>query len=65
MKNYIKELFSVIIILSVVACKEKSSDDYVAYFGGEIVNPLNKYVLFCKDSKVIDTIPLKNDNTFL
>lgn len=40
------------------------SNDYTAYFGGEIINPTSKYVLFCKDSDVLDTIFLKSDNTF-
>ncbi len=44
--------------------KDFSGDNYVAYFGGEVANPNNPYVLFCKNNKVIDTIPLKKDNTF-
>jgi hypothetical protein len=36
----------------------------VAYFGGEIVNPNNPYVLFCKDNEVIDTIKLDKNNRF-
>lgn len=40
------------------------TDDYTAYFGGKVVNPNNRYVLFCKDSKVLDTIILNPDNTF-
>jgi hypothetical protein len=44
--------------------KDFSGDNYVAYFGGEVANPTCSYVLFCKDNKVIDTIPLKKDNTF-
>ncbi|RYG42950.1 MAG: hypothetical protein EOO01_22140, partial [Chitinophagaceae bacterium] len=45
--------------------KEFGRDDYRAWFGGEIVNPQNRYVLFCKDGDVLDTIPLKANNTFL
>lgn len=44
--------------------KEFSNDNYVAYFGGEVINPSNRFVLFCKNNEVIDTIPLKKDNTF-
>lgn len=40
------------------------NDDFKAYFGGEIVNPQSRYVLFCKDGDVLDTIPLKSNNTF-
>lgn len=40
------------------------TNDYSAYFGGKIVNPNNRYILFCKDAKVLDTIVLNPDNTF-
>ncbi len=36
----------------------------MAYFGGEIVNPNNPYVLFCKDNQVIDSIKLDKNNRF-
>lgn len=44
--------------------REFKNNDFTAYFGGEVTNPSNPYVLFCKDSEVIDTIPLQKDNTF-
>lgn len=48
-----------------VSCNKSSdSDNYTAYFGGKVINPNNRYVLFCKDSKVLDTIVLNPDNTF-
>ena len=48
-----------------VSCsKAFDSDNYAAYFGGKVINPNNRYVLFCKDSKVLDTIVLNPDNTF-
>jgi len=54
-----------LLILLLSSCKnEFTSDNYVAYFGGEVVNPNNRFVLFCKNNEVIDTIPLKKDNTF-
>ncbi|MGL2966000.1 peroxiredoxin family protein [Flavobacterium sp. XGLA_31] len=47
------------------SCKnEFKGNDYVAYFGGEIVNPNNPYVLFCKDNEVIDTLKLDKNNRF-
>ncbi len=47
------------------SCKnEFKSSDYVAYFGGEVVNPNNPYVLFCKDNEVIDTLKLDKNNRF-
>ena len=61
--------FLKIILISIatilISCKKKSkSDEYVAYFGGEITNPTNPYVLFCKNNVVLDSILLKKDNTF-
>lgn len=44
--------------------KEFAANDYVAYFGGEVLNPSAPYVLFCKENVVIDTIMLNKDNTF-
>jgi len=61
-KNYI---IPALILCLMTSCKKDfSGDNYVAYFGGEVANPTCSYVLFCKDNKVIDTIPLKKDNTF-
>ena len=48
------------------SCKnELISSGSVTYFGGEVANPTSRFVLFCKDNIVLDTIPLKVDNTFL
>jgi peroxiredoxin len=47
------------------SCKDEfKANDYVAYFGGEVVNPNNPYVLFCKDNEVIDTLKLDKNNRF-
>ncbi len=55
----------VALLLVLCSCKnEFAGDNYTAYFGGEIINPANRFVLFCKNNEVIDTIPLKKDNTF-
>lgn len=52
-------------LLALTACDKKyGRSDFTAYFGGEVVNPVNRYVLFCKDGEVLDTIPLRSDNTF-
>jgi hypothetical protein len=60
-----KLLLSVLGLFALVSCnKNFDNDDYTAYFGGKVVNPNNRYVLFCRDSKVIDTIVLNPDNTF-
>lgn len=58
-------LFYSFAIISIVGCKKDFSDDnYVAYFGGEVINPKNNYVLFMKDDEVIDTLYLNNKNQF-
>jgi peroxiredoxin len=61
--KFIALLLPLVALLS--SCKnEFKSNDYVAYFGGEIVNPNNPYVLFCKDNEVLDTIKLDKNNRF-
>lgn len=64
-----KNIKHILIFLPLVAllssCKnEFKGCEYVAYFGGEIVNPNNPYVLFCKDNEVIDTLKLDKNNRF-
>ena len=63
---YIKTLIiSSIMIMLLSSCKKDfSANNYVAYFGGEVTNSTNPYILFCKNNEVIDTIPIKKDNTF-
>jgi hypothetical protein len=54
-----------LVISGFTSCKKEfSGEDYVAYFGGEVLNPASNYVLFCKDNVVIDSIPLNEDHTF-
>ena len=64
--NNIKVLsFLIPIIALFSSCKnEFKGCEYVAYFGGEVVNPNNPYVLFCKDNEVIDTLKLDKNNRF-
>lgn len=55
-----------LLFLSFTSCEKSFGDDnYEAYFGGEIINPQNNFVLFLKDDKVIDTIFLDKNNRFL
>lgn len=64
-----RKLFSLLLILLLglnLSCKKEfSGDNYVAYFGGEVINPKNKYILFLKDDTVIDTIFLNEKNQFI
>ena len=58
-------IITIVLIALFTSCKKEfSSDNYVAYFGGEVSNPSSPYVLFCKDNLVLDSIPLNKDNTF-
>jgi hypothetical protein len=58
-------IFSTLFFLSLLSCNNDfKQDDYRAYFGGEVLNPTNRYIYFSKDGVVIDTIPLQKDNTF-
>ena len=58
-------IFSTLFFLSLISCNNDfKKDDYRAYFGGEVLNPTNRFIYFSKDGVVIDTIPLQKDNTF-
>ena len=53
-------------IASLTSCNKGFDDsDFVAYFGGEIVNPQTNFILFMKDDQVIDTIYLDAKNRFM
>ena len=61
------KIFSLVLPLIALlsSCKsEFKGCEYIAYFGGEVVNPNNSYVLFCKDNEVIDTLKLDKNNRF-
>ncbi|TAF10884.1 MAG: hypothetical protein EAZ75_05120 [Flavobacteriia bacterium] len=67
-KNYIKYFLplSIVLFISLTSCKKVfKEDNFVAYFGGEVLNPQEKYVLFLKDDEVIDTIYLDKNNRFM
>jgi peroxiredoxin len=44
--------------------KGYKNDNYTAYFGGEVTNATNPYVLFCKDTEVIDSVKIDANNRF-
>jgi peroxiredoxin len=64
--NNITNCFCLIITsFLVLSCqKDFENDDFTAYFGGEIINPTTKYVLFLKNNEVIDTLLLDEKNRF-
>jgi hypothetical protein len=54
-------LLSISIIFSCSSKKEQSGD---TYFGGEIVNPKTNHIVILKDGAIMDSVLLKEDNTF-
>ncbi len=61
---YLLSLLLIISFLFTSCNKEFKADNFTAYFGGEVNNPSSPYVLFLKDTKVIDSIKLDKDNRF-
>jgi len=59
-------IIQILVVFSFISCnKEFKADNFTAYFGGEIINPKNNFILFMKDDVVIDTIYLNAKNQFL
>lgn len=52
------------IALLVASCQEKKKPS-TAYFGGEIVNPNDRYVILYKNDEVVDSAKLDERNRFL
>ncbi len=44
--------------------KAYKGDNYTAYFGGEVTNPNNPYILFCRNSEVLDSAKIDENNRF-
>ena len=65
LKKYLLYLLPLSFITISSCEKSFKKDNFEAYFGGEIINPQNNFVLFLKNDKVIDTIFLDKNNRFL
>lgn len=63
MLNFYKAGLLLITIAALTSCKD-DDNDYSAYFGGIVTKPTIPYILFIKDNKVIDTLPLDKENRF-
>lgn len=47
------------------SCREEfTADNFTAYFGGEVANPMSRYVLLYKGNNLIDTLRLDKNNRF-
>ncbi|GEP52452.1 hypothetical protein FNO01nite_31240 [Flavobacterium noncentrifugens] len=55
---------SSLIVLFSSCNKGFKSDNYTAYFGGEVTNPTSPYVLFSNNLGVIDSVKLDSNNRF-
>ncbi len=60
----IKNLLFLLSVSLLFSCNSKKEELGDTYFGGEIVNPKTKHIIIHKDGAVIDSIMLKEDNTF-
>lgn len=59
-------LLTLLFISSILfSCNSKKERSGNTYFGGEIVNPKNSHIIIFKDGIRIDSVSLKEDNTFL
>lgn len=54
-----------LIALMLGSCADLKVKEELTYFGGEIVNPRLPYVLLAKNSKIVDTIELDDNNFFM
>lgn len=52
------------LVVLTCACTDPKDKDFSAYFGGEIINPKDKWVLFYKGNTLLDSIPLDKNNRF-
>jgi|SRR5690554_863418 len=50
--------------LLLLSCSNPKTKDYSAYFGGEIINPKDKWIFFYKGEQLLDSIPLDQNNRF-
>lgn len=62
---YFIYLLASVLGVTLFSCKDQfHQEDYTAYFGGEIENPKNNYLIFMKGDQVIDTFYLDKNNRF-
>ena len=54
-----------LILITLFSCNNKNTIEDATYFGGEIINPKNDFVLIYKDEILIDSVTLDQNNRFL
>jgi hypothetical protein len=65
MNPIIKFVLSALSLVFIVACQTVEHKNTATYFGGKILNPKSDFVMFLKDDKVLNSIPLDENNRFL
>ena len=65
MNSISMKYFIILILLSLgISCSSTDKNNGTTYFGGQIVNPKERYVLLLKDDNVIDSITIGKNNIF-
>ena len=54
-----------LILITIISCNTSNTNEDATYFGGEIINPKNNFVLIHKDEVLIDSVALDANNRFL
>ncbi len=60
-------IYTILIILTLLSCKKDGSlaEGDIAYFGGEIINPNNNFIVLSRSEIIVDTIKLDGRNRFI
>ena len=64
MSKHLPYLILALVFSVLLSCSSEQTQSET-YFGGKIINPKSNYVVLHSMQKVIDTLYLKKDNTFL
>lgn len=56
---------SYFLLFVLFACNKKSDSNKDVYFGGVVINPYDEWVYLFEGEKVIDSVSLNEDNTFM
>lgn len=60
--KYILHSLAIILLIS---CNSTNNKNGITYFGGEIINPKDSFVVLLKDDTIIDTLKLNKENRFI
>ena len=60
-----KHIIHSFLLIAFISCSPINKKENLTYFGGEIINPKDKFVLLLKDDQIIDTLELNSQNRFI